>query len=76
MPTNNENKCPDHPEKDNLYCSECIKRIEKAARQRCIEKLKVKRDYDLKIFPESYKDCKFGYAWGISQAISALSEED
>ena len=24
---NDKNKCPDHPEKDNLYCSECIKRI-------------------------------------------------
>ena len=32
MATNNENKCPDHPEKDNLYCSECIKRISAEAK--------------------------------------------
>jgi hypothetical protein len=21
----NENKCPDHPERNNLYCLECVK---------------------------------------------------
>jgi hypothetical protein len=28
METNNDNKCPDHPDRDNKYCFECIKRIE------------------------------------------------